>query len=94
MSCALELIYGYEQIEGSFRRSYIPMLNDQVEPPDHALYSAELSFCYAEAAANILANSALEPESKIPERKYAGVRNRTRWSRGRIGRVARSYYCL
>ena len=42
------------------------MLNDRVEPPDHALYSVELSFCYAEAAANILTNSALDPESKIP----------------------------
>ena len=50
------------------------MLNDRVEPPDHALYSVELSFCYAEAAANILTNSALDPESKIPEYKYAAVR--------------------
>ena len=33
-----------------------------------------MPFCYAEAAANILTNSALDPESKIPEYKYAAVR--------------------
>ena len=33
-----------------------------------------MPFCYAEAAANILTNPALDPESKIPEYKYAAVR--------------------
>ena len=33
-----------------------------------------MPFCYAEAAANILTNSALDPESKIPEYKYAAVK--------------------
>jgi formate dehydrogenase major subunit len=32
-----------------------------------------MPFCYAEAAANILTNLALDPESKIPEYKYAAV---------------------
>lgn len=32
-----------------------------------------MPFCYAEAAANILTNPALDPESKIPEYKYAAV---------------------
>ena len=31
-------------------------------------------FCYAEAAANILTNPALDPYGKIPEFKYAAVR--------------------
>lgn len=33
-----------------------------------------MPFCCAEAAANILTNSALDPESKIPEYKYAAVK--------------------
>jgi formate dehydrogenase major subunit len=33
-----------------------------------------MPFCYAEAAANILTKSALDPESKIPEYKFAAVR--------------------
>ena len=32
-----------------------------------------MPFCYAEAAANILTNSALDPESKIPEYKFCAV---------------------
>jgi formate dehydrogenase major subunit len=30
-------------------------------------------FCYAESAANLLTNDALDPESKIPEYKYTAV---------------------
>lgn len=33
-----------------------------------------MPFCYTEAAANILTNPVLDPESKIPEYKYAAVR--------------------
>jgi formate dehydrogenase major subunit len=39
--------------------------------PDGTVF---MPFCYAEAAANILTNPALDPESKIPEYKYAAVR--------------------
>ncbi len=39
--------------------------------PDGTIF---MPFCYAEAAANMLTNSALDPESKIPEYKYAAVR--------------------
>ncbi len=33
-----------------------------------------MPFCFAEAAANLLTNSALDPQSKIPEYKYCAVR--------------------
>ena len=33
-----------------------------------------MPFCYAEAAANLLTNAALDPQSKIPEFKYCAVR--------------------
>jgi formate dehydrogenase major subunit len=33
-----------------------------------------MPFCFAEAAANRLTNPALDPESKIPEYKYAAVK--------------------
>jgi formate dehydrogenase major subunit len=39
--------------------------------PDGTVF---MPFCYAEAAANLLTNAALDPESKIPEYKYAAVK--------------------
>jgi formate dehydrogenase major subunit len=39
--------------------------------PDGTIF---MPFCYVEAAANILTNPALDPESKTPEYKYAAVR--------------------
>ena len=33
-----------------------------------------MPFCYAEAAANLLTNPALDPYGKIPELKFAAVR--------------------
>ena len=39
--------------------------------PDGTVF---MPFCYAEAAANILTNPALDPDSKIPEYKFAAVR--------------------
>jgi len=33
-----------------------------------------IPFCYAEAAANLLTNAALDPDAKIPEVKYCGVK--------------------
>ena len=33
-----------------------------------------MPFCYVEAAANLLTNSALDPVGKIPEFKYCAVR--------------------
>ena len=33
-----------------------------------------IPFCYREAAANLLTNEALDPEAKIPEFKFCGVR--------------------
>jgi len=38
------------------------------------LVSVFIPFHYAEAAANLLTNSALDPESKIPEFKVCAVR--------------------
>jgi formate dehydrogenase major subunit len=35
-----------------------------------------MPFCYAEAAANLLTNPALDPFGKIPEFKYCAVRVR------------------
>jgi formate dehydrogenase major subunit len=39
--------------------------------PDGAVF---VPFAYAEAAANLLTNSALDPQGKIPELKYCAVR--------------------
>lgn len=36
--------------------------------------SVFMAFCYYEAAANLLTNPALDPEAKIPDLKYCGVR--------------------
>jgi formate dehydrogenase major subunit len=33
-----------------------------------------IPFCYAEAAANLLTNAALDPFGKIPEVKYCAVK--------------------
>ena len=33
-----------------------------------------MPFCYAEAAANLLTNPALDPQSEIPEYKFAAVK--------------------
>lgn len=33
-----------------------------------------MPFCYSEAAANLLTNAVLDPQSKIPEYKYCAVR--------------------
>jgi formate dehydrogenase major subunit len=38
--------------------------------PDGTVF---MPFCYAEAAANLLTNPALDPESKIPEYKFAAI---------------------
>ena len=45
----------------------------RVDPglPDGAVF---MPFCFAEAAANLLTNAALDPQSKIPEYKYCAVR--------------------
>jgi formate dehydrogenase major subunit len=39
--------------------------------PDGTVF---MPFCYAEAAANLLTNPALDPQSKIPEYKFAAVK--------------------
>ena len=39
--------------------------------PEGAVF---IPFCYAEAAANLLTNPALDPFAKIPEFKYCAVR--------------------
>ncbi len=39
--------------------------------PEGAVF---MPFCFTEAAANILTNAALDPQSKIPEYKYCAVR--------------------
>lgn len=36
--------------------------------------SVFMPFCFAEAAANLITNAALDPQSKIPEYKYCAVR--------------------
>jgi formate dehydrogenase major subunit len=41
-----------------------------------------MPFCYAEAAANLLTNPVLDPESKIPEYKYAAVQVERASTRG------------
>ncbi len=39
--------------------------------PDNMVF---MPFCYAEAAANLLTNPALDPFGKIPEYKFCAVR--------------------
>jgi formate dehydrogenase major subunit len=49
-----------------------------------------MPFCYAEAAANLLTNDALDPESKIPEYKFCAVSVDRVGKRAAVGRAARS----
>jgi formate dehydrogenase major subunit len=49
-----------------------------------------MPFCYAEAAANLLTNDALDPESKIPEYKFCAVRVDRVGKRAAVGRAPRS----
>ena len=61
-----------DRVRVSTRRGEI-LLNARMDSavPQGALF---IPFCYAEAAANILTNPALDPYGKIPEFKYCAAR--------------------
>ena len=63
---------GGDKVKVSTRRGTIEMVaRSDSGIPDNMIF---IPFCYAEAAANTLTNSALDPIGKIPEFKYCAAR--------------------
>jgi len=68
-------IHAGEKIKVSTRRGVIEMVaRSDSGVPDNVIF---IPFCYAEAAANTLTNSALDPVGKIPEFKFCAAKVET-----------------
>jgi formate dehydrogenase major subunit len=72
VSCGLMNVWPRDLIRLQTRRGAVEMkVRSDRDVPEDMVF---MPFCYAEAAANLLTNPALDPFGKIPEFKFCAVR--------------------